>query len=145
MSAEGAAHNQKHIAGRILLCRAFGAHSCYVSKSRPDGRAYSLSALRASPELIRLKQTLVPKAPRTSAMVIRPEGPAVHRPDRQVGIINSIKMSAEGAAHNQKHIAGRILLCRAFGAHRLPRRDSRPYGRAYSLSALRACYSKSFV
>ena len=35
----------------LIECRAFGAQSYRTRKPRPDGRGYSLSALRASPRL----------------------------------------------------------------------------------------------
>jgi hypothetical protein len=38
------------------------------------------------------------------AAVIRPKGPAVNRPDRQVGIRLMFTLSAEGAALNRKRI-----------------------------------------
>ena len=93
------------------MCRTFGALFHSIHLSRPDGRAYSLPALRASlcgletASLLSLEEAADNSPGRKTGMVwslyiLRPEGPEVARPGRQAGIPIPHKSSAEGAAQN---------------------------------------------
>jgi len=82
------------------MCRTFGALFHSIHLSRPDGRAYSLPALRASlcgletASLLSLEEADNSPGRKTgmvwSLYILRPEGPEVARPGRQAGMVWSL-------------------------------------------------------
>jgi hypothetical protein len=64
-------------------------------------------------------------------MAVRPEGPKGNRPGRQAGI----GLRSDRALKARHHWR---FTCRTFGAHFYANDIPRPYGRGYSLAALRA-------